>query len=156
MNDTKRHNKSGSELEISTFYIDGMLLGIDILQVQEINQHLEITTVPHTPDDVLGVINLRGEVVTVLDLRRILGMGESEITPQSRNFIIKAEEEHVGLLVDKVADVVIFKESEMEAPPANINNIDSRFFQGIYKMDGHLLAILTPQEILENSLELQS
>ena len=73
------------DLQVATFMIGNMLLGIDIQKVQEINRHLETTRVPHAPTCVRGVINLRGEVVTVVDLRSVLGLLQSETTADSRS-----------------------------------------------------------------------
>ena len=134
--------------EYVTFRIGGMLMGIDILQVQEINQYLDITAVPHSPEQVMGVINLRGEVVTVLDLALILGMSASSIEPTSRNLIVNAEDENIGVLVDSLADVVSANDGDVEQSPANVSNIDGRYIKGIYKLDNDLLILLNPDEIL--------
>ncbi len=134
------------EIEYSTFYLGDLLIGIDIQRVQEINQQLEVTPVPHAPEYVFGVVNLRGEVVTILDLRKILGLANTEITARNRNVIVNADDVQVGLLVDRIADVVIAKEMDIEQPPANIKGIDGRFFHGVYKLEKELLVILNVQE----------
>ena len=79
---------ASSTLQIATFYVDSLLIGLQIHQVQEINRQLEVTAVPQSPEFVKGVINLRGEVVTVVDLRRVLGLNTGEITESWRNVII--------------------------------------------------------------------
>lgn len=136
------------ELEFATFYVGDILLGIDIQEVQEINKHLEITRVPHVPEYVRGVINLRGEVVTVLNLRNILALGQTEFTDQTRLVVITNNEENIGLLVDRIADVVIANTGEIEPAPANVSGIDGRFFQGVYKLEHDLLVILHTEEII--------
>jgi purine-binding chemotaxis protein CheW len=141
-------NSTTDSQEYVTFRIGGMLMGIDILQVQEINQYLDITAVPHSPEQVLGVINLRGEVVTVLDLALILGMPASSIEPTSRNLIVNAADEKIGVLVDGLADVVYADDEDIEQAPANVSNIDGHYIKGIYKLDNDLLILLNPDEIL--------
>lgn len=136
------------ELEIATFYIGDILMGVDIQKVQEINRHVDLTPVPHAPACVRGVINLRGDVVTVLDLRTVLDLEPAELNETSRNMIAKAGDEQVGLLVDRIADVVKVTRDEIEPPPANISGIEGRFFDGVYKMKSDLLIILNAEEVL--------
>jgi len=139
---------NGSALEYATFYLGDLLLGIDIHKVQEINRHLEATQVPHAPEYVHGVVNLRGEVVTVLNLRRILELEPREISSKNRNVIVNSGGEQIGLLIDQIADVVSARTSELDPPPANLHGIDGRFFSGVYKLDGELLVILDIDELL--------
>ena len=143
-------------IEFATFYVGDLLIGIDIQQVQEINRQLDSTDVPHTPDYILGVINLRGEVVTVLDLRVILNMPPAEINTKSRNIIINSNNERIGLLVDSISDVVIAREKEIEPPPANISGADEKFFQGVYKLEDNLLVILDVEKILFLEVEAET
>lgn len=139
---------AGAELEFATFYIGEMLVGVNIQQVQEINRQLDVTAVPHAAECVRGVVNLRGEVVTVVDLRMVLGLGVAQITAQSRNVIVKSQGEQVGLLVDRIADVVTASASDIEPPPANVRGVDGRFFKGVFSQDGQLLVILDTSETL--------
>lgn len=141
-------NAETEEMEIATFYMGDILMGVDIQKVQEINRHVDITPVPQAPACVRGVINLRGDVVTVLDLRTVLELEPAEITDQSRNMIAKAGDEQIGLLVDRIADVVKVTRNEIEPPPANVSGIDGRFFDGVYKMESELLIILNAEEVL--------
>lgn len=138
----------GRELELNTFYVGDLLLGIDIHQVEEINRQLNMTPTPHTPETVRGVVNLRGEVVTVLDLRRALGLDATEICTSSRNVIVNSRGERIGLLVDRIADVVIASAELVEPPPANVNGIDGRFFTGVYKLESELVVILDVEQVL--------
>jgi purine-binding chemotaxis protein CheW len=136
------------ELELATFYVGDMLMGIDIRQIQEIGRQVESTGVPHAPTHVRGVVNLRGEVVTVIDLRTVLELPSSSVTQQTRNVIVNSKGERVGLLVDRVADVVIVATSEIEPPPANLAGVDGRFFTGVFKLENELLIILDVEEVL--------
>lgn len=133
---------STTELEYATFYVGTILLGVDIRQMEEINRNLDLTSVPQAARCVRGVVNLRGEVVTVVDLRTILGMEPAEITAGNRNVVVRSRGEQVGLLIDRVADVVRIKAAEIEAPPANVNGVEGRFFTGVCKLEKELLVIL--------------
>ena len=136
------------ELEFVTFYVNDLLMGVDIQFVREINRQLDLTEVPHTDEFIRGVVNLRGEVVTVVDLRTILGAASSELSEQNSNVIVNSKDEHIGLLVDRIADVVIANPAEIEPPPANVSGIDGRFFKGVLKLDTELLVILDIEQTL--------
>src|SRR5271157_3269765 len=98
--------ETAAEVELATFFVADLLLGIPIRKVEEISRYSSVTPVPGASESVCGVISLRGEVVTVLDLRTVLGLGKTEPTRQTRNVIVQAGGERIGLLVDRVADVV--------------------------------------------------
>ena len=136
------------EMEYSTFYVDNILLGVEIGQMEEINRQLEVTAVPHAPSFVRGVVNLRGEVVTVVDPRTILGLSPGEVSPTSRNVIVRHKGEQIGLLVDRIADVVRVSAGEMETPPANVSGVEGRFFKGVYKLQSELLVVLDVEAAL--------
>ena len=138
---------STGELEFSTFRIGGLLMGIDIRHVQEINRFKGITPVPHAPENVRGVINLRGEVVTVIDLRTTLQMAPAENSKKNHIVIVNINEESIGLLVDKIADVIITTAAEIEPPPANVSGVDSKYLSGVCKLKSELLVILDVEEI---------
>ncbi|MBN2022135.1 MAG: purine-binding chemotaxis protein CheW [Pirellulales bacterium] len=129
-------------LEFATFYVGDLLIGVNILQVEEINRHVTLTPVPHAPECVRGVINLRGEVVTVMDLRTILGLPRGEVTATTRNVVVNSRGEQIGLLVDRIADVVKAQGDNIEAPPANVGGVQGRFFKGVVKLDTELMVIL--------------
>ncbi|OQX20389.1 MAG: chemotaxis protein CheW [Desulfobulbaceae bacterium A2] len=135
-------------LDLSTFLVGDTVCGMDILKVQEINKLMEMTTVPQAPDYVRGILNLRGQIVTVIDLAKKLGLGETEMQPEARNIIVNSPGEHVGLLVRKISDVVPVDPDKIEPPPANMRGIQGQFFSGIYKTDKSLIAILDVDEIL--------
>lgn len=147
------HDLTTEASQCATFYLGNQLMGVDIQQVQEINRHATVAAVPHAPECVQGVINLRGEVVTVLDLRRVLGLEPVEITKETRNVIVNVEGEKLGLLVDRIADVVSTRPDQIEAPPANIRGVDGRFFRGVCKLESELLVILDVLEVFQGSRE---
>ena len=133
---------SAGEVEFVTFYVGNLLIGIDIQNVEEINRQVEVTPVPQAPPQVRGVINLRGEVVTVIDLGKALDMGRTEINPNTRTVVVNSGGEEIGMLVDRVADVVLVRADQIDLPPANVSGVDGRFFKGVYKLDKTLLVLL--------------
>jgi len=136
--------------QFATFYVGELLLGVSIDQVREINRHLEVTAVPHAPEHVRGVINLRGDVVTLIDLATILGVQAAEINQHSRNVIIHWEDQLVGLKVDRIADILSIPQKEIVSPPANVGAASGRFFQGVYSTDREIVVILDVEEMLSN------
>ncbi|MEW4452936.1 chemotaxis protein CheW [Bremerella sp. JC817] len=137
-----------ADLQLATFYVGDLLLSLPIGFVQEINRNLDLTEVPHAPPHVRGVINLRGDVATVIDLRRILGLGAAEVTPQSRNLIVRSGDESIGLWVDRIADIISITTDGITPPPANISGADGRYFKGVYRTDSDIVVILDVDEVL--------
>ena len=135
-------------LEIATFSVGENLIGVDIRQVQEINRNMSIARVPHVPPKVRGVINLRGEVVTVIDLRVVLGLEPIGVTRMTRNIVLSSGGERIGLLVDSISDVVTASSADIVDAPGNLSGVDGRFFRGVLKRDGELLLVLDVDEVL--------
>jgi purine-binding chemotaxis protein CheW len=135
-------------LELATFYVGDLLVGADIRQVEEINRQMDVTPLPHVPPFVLGVLNLRGNVVTVVDLRTILGVKPDGQSRPSHNVIIRFEGERIGLAVDRIADVVRTTTDAIDELPANFDTMDTRFLQGVCAMENELLLVLDVQEAL--------
>lgn len=149
-NEQKQQEAKGSEpIQISCFYLDQTFCGIDIDLVQEINDDLTITEVPLSPEYVLGIMNLRGQIVTVIDQGQKLGFDRAEIDHSSRIIIVRWQGEHVGLLVDEVTDVITSDKSDIVEPPSNIKGAQGKFFKGVVKRPNEeLLAILNIEAIL--------
>ena len=139
---------TAEELEYATFYVGDVLLGIQIREVQEINRNLDLTVVPHGPAHVRGVMNLRGEVVTVVDLRVVFGLPPGEVTRSTRNIVLSSGDERISLLVDRIADVVTAREDKIESPPGNLSGIEDRFFSGVHRLENELLLIVDVEEVL--------
>ncbi len=137
------------ELQFATFYVGDLLLALPIDYVQEINRNLELTEIPHAAEHVRGVINLRGDVATVIDLRRILGFSPAEVTPQSRNLIVRSGDESIGLWVDQIADIISITSDSITQAPANISGADGRYFKGVYRSDSEIVVIVDVQEVLD-------
>lgn len=137
------------DIEFSTFYVGGALCGIDILNIQEINKNFEITKVPQAADYVEGILNLRGRIVTIIDLGKKLGLEPASKAKNNRNIIVNSEDEHIGLLVDSIADVVLAKSSAIEPAPSNIGGVKGKFFEGVLKTETSLIGILDINEVLK-------
>ncbi len=141
----------------ATFQSRQRLYGIDILSVREIIRTFEITAVPRTNAHIRGLINLRGQVVTILDLSTRLGMPRTELTDHSHIVVLKTlqsgagthlPQDPVGLLVDNIADVVEADASATETPPANLTELEDRFLSGVVKTDAGLLVLLNLNDLL--------
>lgn len=135
-------------LQWVTFHLAGETYGVNVMQVQEVLRHTEIAPVPGAPAYVLGIINLRGNVVTVIDTRHRFGLEPGEMTDNTRIVIIEAEKHVVGILVDSVAEVVYLRQSEIETAP-NVGNEDSaKFIQGVCHKNGELLILIELNKLL--------
>ena len=138
-------------MQLSCFYLDETLFGVDIGLVQEINEDLTITRVPLSPDYVLGIMNLRGQIVSVIDQAKKIGFNSPGITKASRVIIVKSQNESIGLLVDKVTEVITVNKSSIDTPPSNIKGVHGKYFQGVIQTEDHeLLALLDVEIVLED------
>ncbi|MBR8836210.1 MAG: chemotaxis protein CheW [Stigonema ocellatum SAG 48.90 = DSM 106950] len=145
--------------QFCTFFVNKIYFGIDVLQVQEVIRFQEITYVPLAPLDICGLINLRGQIVTVIDLQRRLEMRHSGISPASvvnsegeslgYNVIVHTDSEIVGLLVDDIGDVLECREENFEPPPATLKGKIRESLQAAYKLEEGFLLILNIEKILE-------
>lgn len=148
-------SRADTTLQVASFHVAELLLGLDLRHVHEVNRPVKTTPVPHAPRQVRGVVNLRGDVVTVLDLRSVLGMPEIAETRDTRCVIVATGGERTGLLVDRVADVLTLTGDQVEAPPANIGGIDGRFYQAVCRLDDQLLILLDIEAVLREAASTQ-
>ena len=149
----------------TSFYLGDSIFGIDVLLVREINKNFEITEVTPCPDFLLGLMNLRGQIVTVIDLGIKVGLHKREITPESCCIVLKTSKEletyfqdlevkqlrtrdTVGLLVDQIGDMISVDDKLIEPPPANLNGVDNKFLHGIIKLDQQLMTTLHVDTLL--------
>lgn len=144
------NQEENKTVELATFYVGDSLCGMDILKVQEINKLLEMTEVPLAPDYVKGILNLRGQIVTVIDLGSKLELADTNTDGDTRNIIVNSNGEYIGLLVDRIGDVERTEEENIEPPPANIGGIQGRYFEGVFKKENSLIGILNVEEILKD------
>ncbi|MBU2491649.1 MAG: chemotaxis protein CheW [Bacteroidetes bacterium] len=156
---TEIHNNHDSTklLQLVSFKIGDEEFGVDILSVQEINRMLQITRVPNSPNFVEGVINLRGKVIPVIDLRIKLNMERTEYSPDTRIIVVEINNQTVGFIVDSVKEVLRIPESIMEAPPELAAGVDSRYITAVGKLEDRLLILLDLEKVLldEEHVELE-
>ena len=143
---TEVHNDT---VELASFFVGEALCGMDILKVQEINKLIEMTRVPQAPEYVLGILNLRGEIVTIIDLGKKLGLKSTELNHKTRNIIVNSNGEHIGLMVEQISDVIQAEWEKVEAPPANIGGVQGKYFTGVFKTEDRLIGILDVEKVLE-------
>lgn len=139
-----------SVLQCVTFRLDEETYGINVMQVQEVLRVTEIAPVPGAPDYVMGIINLRGNVVTVIDTRQRLGLEAKERDDSTRIVIIEADKLVVGILVDAVSEVVDLQTSEIESPPSVGNDESSKYIQGVATREGELLILVDLNKLLND------
>ena len=137
-------------LQWVTFKLQEETYGINVMQVQEVLRYTEIAPVPGSPDYVLGIINLRGNVVTVIDTRSRFGLSPADVTDNSRIVIIEAEKQVLGIMVDSVAEVVYLKGSEIDTAPNVGTDESARFIQGVSNRDGELLILVDLNKLLSD------
>ncbi|MFB0955135.1 MAG: chemotaxis protein CheW, partial [Aeromonadaceae bacterium] len=137
-------------LQWVTFQLDRETYGINVMQVQEVLRYTEIAPVPGAPDYVLGIINLRGNVVTVIDTRSRFGLQPAEVSDNSRIVIIEAEKQVIGILVDSVAEVVYLRASEIDVAPSVGTEESAKFIQGVSNRDGELLILVDLNKLLSD------
>ncbi|MCC5855580.1 MAG: chemotaxis protein CheW [Idiomarina sp.] len=135
-------------LQWVTFQLSEETYGINVMQVQEVLRHSEIAPVPGAPDYVLGIINLRGNVVTVIDTRIRFGLESAEVTDSTRIVIIEADQQVIGILVDSVAEVVYLRSSEIDSAPNLGTEESARFIQGVSHREGELLILVDLNKLL--------
>ena len=149
MSNTAVESIAGDEvIQLVTFRLKDETYGINVMQVQEVLRITEIAPVPGAPGYVLGIINLRGNVVTVIDTRTRFGLPTTEVDDASRIVIIESEQQVVGILVDSVAEVVELLHSEIDQAPSVGNEESARYIQGVASRDEDLLIVVDLNKLL--------
>ncbi|WP_317931718.1 chemotaxis protein CheW [Halioxenophilus sp. WMMB6] len=147
-NTSKAKTSDDPILQWVTFRLAGETYGVNVMQVQEVLRYSEIAPVPGAPPYVLGIINLRGNVVTVIDTRNRFGLMPGEITDNTRIVIIEADQHVIGILVDSVAEVVYLRQSEIETAPNVGNEESAKFIQGVCHKNDELLILIELNKLL--------
>jgi len=147
-NTTNKTANDDTVLQWVTFRLANETYGINVMQVQEVLRYTEIAPVPGAPSYVLGIINLRGNVVTVIDTCQRFGLPPIEITDNTRIVIIETRHQVIGILVDSVAEVVYLRKSEIETTPNVGNDESAKFIQGVCHRDGELLILVDLDKLL--------
>jgi purine-binding chemotaxis protein CheW len=132
--------------QFATFYLDRLLFGVEVNKVQEVIRYQEMTHVPLAPSIVTGLINLRGQIVTALDLRRRLELAERASDRLPMNVVVRAGEEAVSLLVDEIGDVLEVADESFESPPETLKGVARELIRGTYKLKDRLLLVLDTEK----------
>ena len=141
--DDDRNGRKHDALEYATFYLKDALCGIPLSRVQEINKPSLLTAVQQSPEDVMGIINLRGRIVTVFDTGKRLSLAPIRKSDDMRNIIVDADEELVGLMVDQIGNVITIEPERIDSPPANIGAVPGKCFDSVYKTNQTLIGLLS-------------
>lgn len=154
-----------SSSTFATFYIDEGLYGIEIQYLREIIKYVDISPVPHSPEYIKGLINLRGQIVTLIDLKKRLNNESTDIEEGTSNIILRTDQElkalsdhhnkkmatlpdTVGFLVNRVDEIIEVEDASINSPPENINEIDSLYIDGVVELESRLLSILSVKSLL--------
>ena len=132
--------------QFATFYLDKLLFGVEVEKVQEVIRYQEMTRVPLAPPVVTGLINLRGQIVTAMDLRRRLELSQRDAEKLPMNVVVRSGEEAVSLLVDEIGDVLEVEDESFEAPPETLQGVARELIRGAYKLKDHLLLVLDTEK----------
>lgn len=133
-----------------TFRLGDEIYGVNVMQIREVLRYTEITPVPGAPYFVLGIINLRGNVVTVIDTRTRFGLPQAEVDNNTRIVIVEVDKQVIGMLVDSVAEVTYLKESEIEKAPSVGNEETSKFITGVCNKNGELLILIELERMVQS------
>jgi purine-binding chemotaxis protein CheW len=133
---------------LATFFVRGALCGLDAVRIQEVIRPAALTPVRRAPPEVAGIVNLRGRIVTILDLGLKLGFPPAVAGPASRILVIEDRGEFIGLLVDRVEEVAEVEPEHWQAPPANVPREQARFFRAVCRVGDRVATVLEEREIL--------
>ena len=133
-------------LQLCTFQLDNHLFGVDVQAVQEVIRYQEMTCVPLAPPAVSGLINLRGQIVTAIDLRQRLGLSNRPADRLPMNVVVRSDDGAVSLLVDQIGDVIDVDPGKMEVPPNTLHGPARELIHCAYKLDRQLLLVLDTEK----------
>jgi len=133
---------------LSTFHVGDFYCGIHTKEVIELTKDLEVTPVPLAPASILGLLNLRGQIVTAIDMRVRLSCERKEISSDSIGIFYKHSGSFFSFVVDRVNEIIELDEKDFEPPPSNLTGPALNFVAGVYKMPGRLLLVLDPQKLI--------
>ncbi len=138
-----------SSVQFSTFFVGDLFFGVDVLRVQEVLRFQEMTRVPLAPEVISGLINLRGQIVTAIDMRRRLGLPLREENQAPMNMVVRTEDGAVSLLVDEIGDVLDVDAAAFERPPENLDRAARELIRGVYKLKDRLLLVLDAEHTVD-------
>lgn len=135
--------------QFATFFVGDLFFGIDVLRVQEVLRFQQMTCVPQAPEVIEGLINLRGQIVTAIDMRRRLGLCERAGDQTPMNMVVRTEDGAVSLLVDEIGDVLDVDSATYERPPENLQSAARELIRGVYKLKDRLLLVLDAERTVD-------
>ena len=137
-----------SKQQFCTFYLADHFFGVPVGEVQEVIRYQEMTGVPLVPQVVRGLINLRGQIVTAIDLRRRLGMPERPADQLPMNVVVRTDDGALSLLVDEIGDVIEVEEKTFEQPPETLKGLARDVIRGVHKLPERLLLLLDTERVV--------
>jgi purine-binding chemotaxis protein CheW len=137
--------------QFSTFFVADLFFGVDVLNVQEVLRFQQMTPVPQAPEVIEGLINLRGQIVTAIDMRRRLRLPARAGDKSPMNIVVRTSDGAVSLLVDEIGDVLDMDAATYERPPENLEPAAKELIRGVYKLKGRLLLVLDAERTAELS-----
>jgi purine-binding chemotaxis protein CheW len=135
--------------QYATFVVDDLFFGVDVLRVQEVLRYQVMTAVPRSDGTIEGLINLRGQIVTALDMRRRLNLERRAEGVTPMNVVLQSDDGAVSLLVDDIGDVIAVDPEGFEPPPATLDAATRDLLEGVYKLEDRLLLVLASNQLLE-------
>jgi len=137
--------------QFATFFVADLFFGVDVLRVQEVLRFQQMTRVPQAPEVIEGLINLRGQIVTAIDMRRRLGLPARAGDQTPMNMVVRTEDGAVSLLVDEIGDVLDMDAANYERPPENLDPSAREIIRGVYKLKDRLLLVLDAERTVDLS-----
>ena len=146
--ETTNNSQATDQLQLVSFTVGEELFAVDILSVQEINRMMSLTKVPQSIEGIEGVINLRGRIIPVLDLRVQFGLIPTDLDENSRIIVVEVQGNTIGFIVDSVQRVLLINQSIVESAPPMTTSIDASYVEGMAKLDDDLLILLNLDNLL--------
>jgi purine-binding chemotaxis protein CheW len=135
--------------QFSTFFVADLFFGVDVLHVQEVLRAQQMTSVPQAPNVIEGLINLRGQIVTAIDMRRRLGLPQRSGDLAPMNIVVRTMDGAASLLVDEIGDVLDMDSATYERPPQNLDPAARELIRGVYKLKDRLLLVLDEERTVD-------
>src|SRR5471032_2848467 len=145
----KSERAQTTSAQFSTFFVADLFFGVDVLRVQEVLRFQQMTRVPQAPDVIEGLINLRGQIVTAIDMRRRLRLPPRTGDQTPMNIVVRTDDGAVSLLVDEIGDVLDVDEVTYERPPDNLDPAARELIRGVYKLKDRLLLVLDAERTVD-------
>lgn len=146
---TRKPELAQTSGQFSTFFVADLFFGIDVLRVQEVLRFQQMTRIPQAPDVIEGLINLRGQIVTAIDMRRRLHLPPRDGDQTPMNIVVRTDDGAVSLLVDEIGDVLDVDAATYERPPENLDPAARDLIRGVYKLRDRLMLVLDTERTVD-------